>query len=164
MTTPFHYSTTYVLDKSHFSETFDESVTTNNPKTAYLKSIGLALFGIALLLLTELSGYAAWFVIVLGIVEALSVYFKKPWWLARQMISRAANETLTLTIDNEGVSSSSDSVESKILWEDVTQVEGTAQGWMLHHANGRNYLSKRCLSDAANDFLRQKASLESKTL
>jgi hypothetical protein len=163
MTAPFHYSTTYVLDKSHFGETFDESVPPINSKTAYIKSIGLALFGLAILFFTELSGYAAWFIIVLSIVEALSVYFKKPWWLARQMISRAANESLKLTINNEGVSSSSYSVESKILWSDVTHIDQTPQGWMLHHGAGKNYLSRRCLSEEANDFIRSQATLKSET-
>lgn len=164
MTAPFHFSTTYVLDKSHFSETFDESVPPINPRKAYFKSIGIALFGLAILFFTELSGYAAWFILVLGIIEALSVYYKKSWWLARQMISRAANESLKLTIDDEGIRSSSYSVERKILWRDVTYIEQTKQGWILYQGARKHYLSKRCLSKEANVFIDFQATLPSETI
>ena len=161
MTAPFYYSTTYKLDKSHFSETFDESIPVNTSIKAYVKSIGLAIIGFAILYFTNLNSYAAWFIIVLGVVDACSVYFRKPWWLARQMISEAANVELTLTIDENGVSSKSFSVESKITWDEVIKIEQTRQGWLLYHASGRNYLSSRCLSEAAKEFIRAQASLKS---
>ncbi|WP_395341983.1 YcxB family protein [Ningiella sp. W23] len=161
METPFQYSTTYSLDKSHFSETFDESMPSKRSMSEYFKAIALVLFGAAILVFTSLSGYAAWFIIVLGIVDALGVYFKKPWWLARQMISRAANTKLTLSIDEEGISSRSTSISSNILWADIQQIEKTKRGWMLHHSAGRHYLSDRCLSDEASAFIKTKASQRS---
>jgi hypothetical protein len=48
--------------------------------------------------------------------DACSVYFRKPWWLARQMISEAANTELTLTVDENGVSSKSFSRLAPIDW------------------------------------------------
>ncbi|MFC4698572.1 YcxB family protein [Glaciecola siphonariae] len=159
MTSPFSYSTTYKLDKSHFSETFDESTSAKQPASAYYKATGLVVFGLVILLMTPLSAYAAWFIIVLGIVEALGVYFRKPWWLARQMISRAANTQLTLTIDEQGVSSESESVQSQILWIDVNALEKTSRGWMLHHGKVKSYVSSRCLSSEAEDFMHTKADL-----
>jgi hypothetical protein len=161
MTKAFSYTTTYVLDKSHFAETFDESVIIDKSIKAYAKSIGLALFGFAILYFTDLSSYAAWFIVVLGIVEALNVYFKKPWWLARQMISRAANEELTLSIDEEGICSQSYSVKSHIAWADINKIEKTPQGWLLYQGASRSYLSCRCLSAEANAFIQAKASAKS---
>ncbi len=161
MTTPFYYCTTYVLDKAHFSETFDESSSLKIPITAYLKATGLILLGFAFLYFTELNRYVAWFIVVLGVVDALSVYFRKPWWLARQLISEAANTELTLSIDDNAVSSKSISVESKILWADVIKIEQTKQGWLLYHRAGKSYLSSRCLSEAANEFIHAHALIKS---
>ena len=160
MSTPFSYSFSYILDKSHFSETFDESVVIDNSKTVYFKSIVLALFGLAVLLFTPINAYAAWFIVALGAIEALSIRFKKSWWLARQMISKAANAEITLTIDSEEVCSKSFYVESKIAWADISKVEQTAQGWLLHHAGGKNYISGRCLSEQANEFINGQVQLK----
>lgn len=157
MTEPFHYSTTYVLDKSHFSETFDESYVQGNEKSAYLKSLFFIVPGVLLLLFSDLSPYAAWFLIALGIIEALSVKFRKPWWLARQMISKAANDTLTLVIDDQGVASHSINVNSKLLWKDINRVEKTRLGWLLYQGTGKTYLSNRCLNDETRQFLTEKA-------
>jgi hypothetical protein len=164
MSTPFSYSTTYVLDKSHFSETFDESVILNNSLKAYAKSIGLALMGFAILYFTDLSSYAAWFIVVLGIVDALNVYFKKPWWLARQMISRAANEEITLSIDDAGISSQSYSIKSHIAWANIDKIEKTNRGWLLNQGANKSYLSSRCLSADAEAFVLAKASAQSAAL
>ena len=160
MTTPFCYSTTYILDKSHFSETYDESTIVDNSKTVYLKSIILALLGLAIYLFTEINPYVAWFIVGIGAVEVFSIRFRKPWWLARQLISKAANTELTLTIDENCIRSKSDYVESKILWDDVIKIEHTAQGWLIFHAAGKNYLSGRCLSEAANEFISAKAKAQ----
>ncbi|MFT4994887.1 MAG: hypothetical protein ACI965_001929 [Paraglaciecola sp.] len=161
MTTPFSYSTSYILDKSHFSETFDASITAHTAKSAYFKSAILGLLGGILVFFTEITPYAAWFIVGLSALEALSVRFRKPWWLARQMISKAASNELTLTIDENGVSSKSFHVDSTICWADITKIEQTAQGWLLYHAAGKSYLSGRCLSEAAKEFIRAKAELTS---
>lgn len=161
MTAPFYYSTTYVLDKSHFSETYDESSTKKNSRAGYIKSITLAFLGLAILLFTEINPYIAWFIVALGGVEALSIRFQKSWWLARQMISRAANNELTLTIDEDNIRSQSSNIESTILWADITQIDQTQQGWLLHHPAGKTYLSNRCLSDEAKQFISAKAESES---
>ena len=158
MNSPFNYSTTYKLDKSHFSETFDESVSGAPTLKDYHKAITSVVLGLLLLMFSDFNPYVAWFLIAIGVVDALSVYYKKPWWLARQMLSRAANNELTLTIDDEGVKSKSHYVDSKILWSDLTSIEKTQQGWLLHLASGKSYLSNRCLSEEAMAFITSKAS------
>jgi len=160
MTTAFSYSTTYILDKSHFSETFDESVIVDNSKTVYFKSAVLALFGLTVLIFTEVNPYAAWFIVALGAIEALSIRFRKPWWLARQMLSKAANAEVTLTIDEQSVCSKSFYVESKIAWSNISKIEQTSQGWLLYHSQGTNYISGRCLSEQASSFVGKQAVLK----
>lgn len=158
MTEAFHYSTTYKLDKSHYSETYDQSVTYDFVKTGYIKATIWALVGVVLLLATEISGYISWFIIGLGVLEALNVRFHKAWWLARQMISKAANNKVTLTIDEESVKSHSIHVNSKIAWRDIVKIEQTSEGWLLHQQTGKSYLSNRCLSQEAQDFIAAKAA------
>jgi len=156
MTVPFSYSTSYILDKSHFSETFDESAPQYKSIVRYWKPFAVVLLGLSLIFYTQLSPYLAWFIVAIGIVDACSIYFKKPWWLARQMISLAANTKLTLTIDDQGVRTQSSTVDSKILWQNVTKIEKTRQGWLLHYNVGKYYLSSRCLSQAAESFIFEK--------
>lgn len=161
MTTAFTYSTTYLLDKSHYIETYEASVPADNSKKVYLIAILLALVGLAVLMLTEINAFVAWFIIALGGLEVFSIRFKKPWWLARQLISKAANTELTLTIDEHGISSKSIHVKSVLPWSDVSQIEPTSQGWLLYHNGSKNYLSGRCLSEAATEFVNRKAELKS---
>ena len=160
MSMPFSYSTTYTLDKSHYSETYDASAPADNAKKLYLISLVLGLLGLALLIFSEINAYAAWFMIALAALEVFSVRFRKSWWLARQMISKAASTELTLHIDDEGISSKSIHVESAIAWTDISKIEQTAQGWMLYHGGGKNYVSGRCLSAAAQDFIKEKSLLK----
>ena len=157
MTDSFQYSTTYILDKSHLSETFDQSDTGENKKAEYAKAAILVVIGLAVLQLTNLSPYIGWFIIALSIVETLSIRFKKAFWLGRQLISRAANNSLTLTIDEQGIATHSHYVNSKLLWDDITRIEETAKGWLLYQGKGKSYLSNRCLSDEAREFVRLKA-------
>lgn len=162
MSQPFSYTTTYALDRSHFSETFDESAVHDLSLKAYVKSAGLLSLGLVLVVFfADISPYVAWFIVALGIVEACSVRFRKPWWLARQMISRAANTELTLTIDESGIRSKSIHVDSQLAWEDVSAIETTLKGWLLHHPGGKNYLSGRCLSEEAKAFIQSQQAKNS---
>ncbi len=153
MITPFNYTTKYKLDRSHFVETFDESTVEKSVMQRYLKTIMVFAIGAVLLSFTEINAYLGWFFVALGALEALSVRFSRPWWLARQMMSQAANSELSLTIDHEGLKTTSAYINKTILWQDVTRIEQTRQGWLIHHQGGRTYLSNRCLSDAAQKFI-----------
>ncbi|WP_166424157.1 YcxB family protein [Paraglaciecola sp. 20A4] len=159
MTTAFTYSTTYLLDKSHYIETYEASVPADNSKKVYLIAALLALVGLAVLMLTEINAFVAWFIIALGGLEVFSIRFKKPWWLARQLISKAANTELTLTIDEDAVSSKSIHIESIIRWADISKIESTENGWLLYHNDSKNYLSARALTEEAKAFVMAKTQL-----
>jgi hypothetical protein len=161
MTSSFQYSTRYKLDSSHFRETFEESGAGNVSLSAYFKAVFLVLVGLSILALTDILPYAAWFIIVLGIVDALSVYFRKPWWLARQMLSMDANIELSLTIDDKGISSQSSRLNSQILWTDVSDIQKSNRGWLIQHTAGKTYLSSKHLSDEAIAFVDEKMSSSS---
>ncbi|EDQ01121.1 hypothetical protein [Shewanella benthica] len=155
MTSPFSYTTKYSLDKAHFSECFDESVTIDTTWRAYTKALGFFFVGVALLL-TGMNAYASWFVIGLGTLEWGNVKFKKTWWLWRQMMSKAAENEVTLTLDEQGIGSHSFYVNSQILWGDVSEIIVTARGFLIKHPAGTNYVSKQVLNETALAFINNK--------
>lgn len=156
------YTSTFTLDKAHFNECYSESNTLNLSAKSFFKSGVLMLFGLILLLFTPVNSYAAWFVVALGILETLSLYYSKPWWVLRQMLSKASNSEVKLTIDTQGVLSESFYHSSKILWQDVIDIKETALGFVLHFnvgkSTGKSYLSKSCLSNDAQQYIISKSS------
>jgi hypothetical protein len=162
MNTLLPYTSKFILDKAHFNECYSESATLKLSVKAFLKSAVLMLFGLIILLFTPVNAYAAWFVIALGILEALSLYYNQPWWVLRQMLSKASGSEVTLTIDEKGVLSESFYHNGRILWQDVTSVEDTNLGFVLHFnvgkSKGKSYLSKSYLSNDAQQFVLAKRS------
>lgn len=160
MTDSFHYSTTFILDKAHFHECYSNSVVKARPIVAYRKAMALSLVGIGILLLTELDAYLGFFILALGIVEALGCRFAQPWWVTRQIFGRSGNSEVTLTIDEQGIHTDSAHVNSAILWGDVNDVTETTDGLLVLHSQGggqgKSYISVKCLSDEAKAFLLSK--------
>lgn len=161
MNTPTFFTSKFILDKAHFNECYRESTTLELSVKAFLKAGVLTLFGLIILLFTPVNAYAAWFVIALGILEALSLYYHQPWWVLRQMLSKASNSEVTLTIDEQGVLSESFYHNGRILWQDITSIQETSSGFVLHFNVGKNkgksYLSKANLSNDAQCFIQTKA-------
>ncbi|MFT5755893.1 MAG: hypothetical protein ACI9LM_000605 [Alteromonadaceae bacterium] len=153
MNKPISYVSEFTLDKVHFNECYSQSVDDDYSIRAYFKAIVLTLFGMALVLFTEINGYAAWFVFAMGILEALSVYYQKPWWIMRQMLGKSAKGKVTLTIDDKGIFTKSHYIDHSILWETTTTLTATEKGWLITHSSGRNYISNACISVEAQHFL-----------
>lgn len=148
-----NYSTSYILDKAHFEECFSESVTTPLTINNFTKAIVLAVAGLAFLLFSEQDAYVAWFLIGLGVVDAVSLYYRKPWWVLRQLMSRAANNELTLTVDEDGIKNKSHYVNQLLAWKEISEVIETEKGLLVVHQGVRHYLSRRVLSDDAYQYI-----------
>jgi hypothetical protein len=157
----FSYSTTYQLDKAHFQECYSESAIIEPSFHAYKKSIVLTVAGMLLVLFTQMNPYAAWFIFSLGILEALSTYYQKPWWVMRQMLSKAAKGNVDLTLDDNGVVSKSFYASLTLLWSEVLLIERTKLGWLIKHEKGRSYISDKNLSAEAITFLTEKLNCQS---
>jgi hypothetical protein len=156
----FNYSNTFVLDKSHFNECYEQSVPSVPTTKLYFKAIVLTLVGMTLVMASELNPYAAWFIFSLGILEALSSYYRQPWWVMRQMLSKAAKGKVSLTIDSESIHIKSFYVDNNMYFIDISAINSTDCGWLITHKSGRHYLSNRCLSTQARDFLQSKVMVE----
>jgi hypothetical protein len=166
MTQSSSYTASFTLDKAHYSECYTQSSTLSHDKKTYFKANVLTVFGLIILLATPVNPYAAWFVIALGLLETISVYYHKPWWVMRQMLSKASNSEVKLTIDEQGILTESFHINNRILWADVTRVTETELGFLIYFSLGKtamgkdiaskSYISKSCLSDDANTFINQK--------
>jgi hypothetical protein len=162
MPQPFSYKTTYQLDKAHFQECFSESAIIPTSFHAYKKSMVLAVAGMLFVLFTQMNPYIAWFVFSAGILEAVSTYYQKPWWVMRQMLSKAAKGNVDLTINEEGIVSKSFYASLTLLWSEVLTIETTELGWLIKHSKGRSYISNKNLSEEAVLFLTEKFNHQSK--
>jgi hypothetical protein len=158
MTSKFSYSTTFKLDKGYFTECFEQSVNVEHTWQTYFKAIFFSVFGGLLVIFTPINPYVAWFLFGIGIVEALSVYYQKPWWITRQMLGKASNSEVTLTIDEMGINSHSFYIDDTFLWQDIVTIASTDKGWIFQHSKGKNYISSSFLNDDVQEFLQQKAA------
>ncbi|MCL1141367.1 YcxB family protein [Shewanella gaetbuli] len=165
MTSSFTFSHEFTLNKAYFAETYDASVDSSVKPKDFIKAGLFALAGIAILLLTSTGDeqlanknmyYLGYFFVGLAVVEALSIKFKRTWWLWRQMMSKAANNPATITIDDDGIATKSAYVNHQIRWTDMYRITESESGFLITLAKGKSYLSKQGLSEAAMDFIRQK--------
>lgn len=157
MATEFSYTTTFILDKNYFLECFEQSVEVDLTWQAYFKAIFFSAFGGLLVVFTPINPYVAWFLFGIGIIEALSVYYQKPWWVTRQMLGKASNSEVTLTVDSKGINCHSFYVDDQYNWGDITSMTATELGWIIKHANGKNYISSSFLNDEAKQYIQQHA-------
>jgi len=156
MNPAFTYSTTFVLDRNYYTECFEQSVVIEHALRRYAKAIFFILFGAVLVLFTDVNDYAAWFVFALGILEGVSIRYQRPWWVTRQMFSRASRSEVKLTIDKSGINTESFYQTSTYTWADFSEITRTSKGWLLAHAQGKNYISNQFLSNDAQDYLSSK--------
>jgi len=157
MTQPFNYQTTFILDKSHFSECYDESVQVQAFATLYRKGALLIAVGAGLVLFSELNPYAAWFIFSLGVLEIISNRYKKPWWVTRQMLSKVAKAEVSLEINAEGLHISSFYHDNKMHFNDIELLTPTENGWLITHKSVRHYISNRCLNEPAKELFKAKS-------
>ena len=169
MTQSTTFTSSFILDKAHYTECYTQSSTLTHDKKTYFKANVLTVFGLFILFATPVNPYVAWFVIALGLLETISIYYHKPWWVARQMLSKASNSEVKLTIDEEGILTESFHLSKRILWTDVTAITKTELGFLIHYTLGKglsgkeiaskSYISTSCLSAEAVAFMVKKHPL-----
>ncbi|MGF1904361.1 YcxB family protein [Aliivibrio logei] len=156
----FSFTTEYTLDKTFFAECYDQTSHPVKFPKAYLKGILFLLFGVVLLKLELLpNGYVGWFFIVLSIIEGLSIYFKRTWWLWRQKISSLSGSKVVLQVDSKGVSYKSAKNIRNIAWSDIDQLEQSDLGFIFHMGKQRQYVSKSCLNDEEIAFIAEQHAI-----
>lgn len=144
----------YRLDRNYFSECFDESNQTPSGLIAYRKAGVLLIIAFGLSL-TNIDPYAAWFLLAMSTIEYLSVRYQRSWWIARQMLSRAAGSLIALTLDDSGISTTSQLSQQHTSWAEVANIEETERGFIITSPKGRSYLSKNSLTAGALHCLKR---------
>ncbi|MCQ1060192.1 YcxB family protein [Photobacterium sp. ZSDE20] len=154
MSKDFDFTTEYTLDKAFFAECYDQTSRPAEFPKDYLKGILFLLFGVVLIIFELLpSSYVGWFFIVLSIIEALSVYFKRTWWLWRQTLSMSSGSKVVFHVDSNGVSYKSGKNTRNIAWSEIDQLQQSDLGFILHMGKQRQYVSKSCLNDEVIAFM-----------
>ncbi|WP_394129043.1 YcxB family protein [Shewanella maritima] len=165
MTTQPPFKTEFTIDKAYFEECFDQTANQTTEPKMFTKAAIFGVVGLALITVIgsnasaenrEMVYYLGYFAIGLAVLELLSIKFKRTWWLWRQQMSKAANNKVTVTIDETGIHSQSQYVNQMVNWQDVYRLHESEVGFTLQLKQTQSYLSKRGLSEAACDFIRQK--------
>jgi hypothetical protein len=151
-------TTTYTLDKPYYYECFDESLPYSSqakpkyPLLALLITLGLLAF-------YQLENhYLGSFMIMLAVVECLSFYYKRPWWVARQMMSRASGSEVTIVFDDVGVKAENPYKHYQLTWQQITDIIETERGYILKASRGMQYLSKKALNEEIVAELNKRAT------
>ncbi len=145
-------STTYKLDKAHFQECFEQSASPVTRKD-YLRAAVLGGLGVALFFVEAEHYYIPFFIFCLGVLELLSIKYRKTWWVWRQLMGKSGNQNVELTIDQKGILIKSKHVNNQINWSSITELKKTPKGLILHHQGGANYLSNSHLSPEIQSFI-----------
>ncbi|KTF16090.1 YcxB family protein [Pseudoalteromonas sp. H105] len=152
------FNTSYTLDKPYFYECFDESLqysTQAKPKYGLL----ILLISLGLISIYALEQhYLGNFMIVAAIVECIAFYYRRPWWVTRQMLSRASGSKATLTIDEDGFSSENPHKSYQITWQQIDDIIFTPRGILLKSKKGMQYISNSVLNEEAINFIKKRAA------
>lgn len=152
------FTTSYTLDKPYFYECFDESLPYSGqakPKYAFLAllvSLGL----IAIYVMDK--HYLGNFMIMAAVLECVAFYYRRPWWVTRQMLSRASGSEATLTIDKEGFKSVNPYKSYQLEWQNIDEVIFTNQGIVLKSRKGMQYISNSVLTDDVIQYIKKRAT------
>lgn len=145
----------FTLSKDVLIECYDESLPHSrhqSPKYGFAGGfIGL---GLGLLIFTEIGGVAPYIMVGLGVLEFISFYYRKPWWLTRQMWSRAANSDVTITLDDNGISSANPYTETQLEWDQIETLIYTQKGFIFVNYKGQQtYLSKAFMPKETEQYI-----------
>lgn len=149
------FQTTFTLDKAHYSECFEQSRTVSAVTNSQRYRKAAILFFLALVLSqTTINGYISGFFFALAIVDGLSVYYARGWWVARQLISRASGGEVTLLINEQGIDIQSEYVNQRLAWPDIVAIKQTEKGLIVYpSAGGQSYITKHSLTDDVIVFM-----------
>jgi hypothetical protein len=96
--------------------------------------------------------------IMLAILECIAFNYRRPWWVARQMLSRASGSDVTLTFDENGIKSANHYKNYQLTWHEVTGVINTQRGVILQNKSGMQYISKQILDTETLNYINKKAT------
>lgn len=152
------FNTSYTLDKPYFYECFDESLPySKQAKPKYVFLIFLISLGLIAIYGMD-KHYLGNFMIMAAVLECIAFYYRRPWWVTRQMLSRASGSKAHLTIDEQGFSSENPHKSYQIKWQKIDEIIFTQRGILLKSKQGMQYISNSVLSDDAINYIKKRAA------
>lgn len=149
------FTATYTLDKPYFYECFDESLAYSvQAKPKYPLLILLITLGLVSFYILN-NHYLGSFMIMMAVVECVAFYYRRPWWVTRQMLSRASGSDVELTINDQGITASNPYKNYQLNWQQVDEVIETNNGLLLKNKRGMQYISKQILNDDVIAFIKK---------
>ena len=141
------YETQFTLTRDYLAECFDQSLPHGkSAKPNFILPLTLLTVGSGMLGLTDLPQIVGWVLVAFGLLELVHLRYRRAWWIARQMWGASANSEVTLTIDDEGIRTTSPFAQTSLLWPDVKKVIETDLGHILvNRAGAQQYVSKSAL-------------------
>ncbi|MBV7314453.1 YcxB family protein [Shewanella sp. NIFS-20-20] len=158
MSTEQHFESSFTLDRHYYLACYDETAQPLIGIKPYAKAALLCIAGLGLAA-ANVPAYLSYFIIGLGVIEGLSVRFNRSWWLWRQLLSKAANNTVSVTVNERGIRTHSQFVNQQWTWQQIVAIEEKPLGFVLQLDKGRQYLLKQPLSTDCQAFIRQQACL-----
>lgn len=154
------FQSKFVLNREHFEECFDQSLLlSGKPSPRYKLMAFLIVAGSAIIIFGNQQKTAGLFIISLSFVEYFSFRYRRAWWLMRQMWSKNSQNTITLTLSEQGVQIESLYNNNELLWDEIKQWVETPKGIMLFLNNdAKNYLSKSSLNEQAIALIKLKVA------
>ncbi|MBA6327370.1 hypothetical protein H4J46_05355 [Colwellia sp. MB02u-6] len=153
MTAPISCPTKFISDKAHYADCSGELVTYDHSLPAYFKATFMLLFGILLVLFTDINLYAAWFLFNLSILKAISVYYQATCWLARRILSTVAKINTSLIVNKLNISIEYLYLTNTILSGDISALTATSKTWLNSHILGKNHVFNLGLSTPTITFI-----------
>ena len=160
------YRNSFVLNKAHFSECFDESARLNESLTGKKKGLRyffmsiLTVVGFFIITFSAQDKLFGFFFIGLSFLEFFSFKYKKSWWLTRQMWSKNSGNTISLLFDSIGIKIDSLNIKLKIDWDEIDHVDETPLGYALQLKDKKtHYVSKLTLSPEMDSLLQTKVCI-----
>ena len=152
------FTSTYTLDKPYFYECFDESLLySSQAKPKYALLLLLVCLGLTAIYALD-KYYLGNFLILMAVLECVAFYYRRPWWVTRQMLSRASGSEATLTIDESGFKSENPHKSYQLAWQDIDEVIFTSRGIILKSRRGMQYISNSVLSDEIIEYIKKRAT------
>ncbi|MGO2012167.1 MAG: YcxB family protein [Pseudoalteromonas sp.] len=153
------FTATYTLDKPYFYECFDESLAySTQAKPKYLLLVLLTILGLVSFYVLN-RHYLGSFMIMMAVLECVAFYYRRPWWVTRQMLSRASGSDVELVINDVGITASNPYKSYQLNWQQVDEVIETHQGLLLKNKRGMQYISKQILTDEVIFFIKKAPQL-----
>jgi len=139
---PFH--TQFNLTKDYLAECFDESLPHGkSAKPNLLLPIAAIALGAGLFVYAQSFKIVGTMFIAFAVLELVHIRYRRAWWLARQRWGNNANNVVTLTIDDTGVTAKNLSSQTILYWQDIERIIETKRGLILIAKNAnQQYLSK----------------------